>query len=316
MSEFNIHSESVDVEEIMDQIRSRIREKRGIDYTEEQIREMANVKLEQFLEPGKVRSDLLEHYKRRGDKRNEELPPRPDLFEFDPDIIYRSSRGITGRLIHGIRRLLNPLLKLFFNPTPVVHALHLQGKINESLTAQFEHTSAKLAARSEFDALTYELLNNLVVEMTRLSIDMKNHKMRVESIASRLDFDERRAKALEEVVQYRNSSGTASGEKTVTGEPSNPERRRRRRRRPRRRPGVEPGIDAKTSESTATDADQSVSNTPDGSITTKTDGQQHDYDGESSISKPKTDNTGADSSDAASEKKHEGLGPKDNQTES
>ena len=316
MSEFNIHSESVDVEQIMDQIRSRIREKRGIDYTEEQIREMATVKLEQFLEPDKVRSDLLEHYKRRGEQRNEELLPRPDLFEFDPDIIYRSSRGITGRLIHGIRRLLNPLLKLFFNPTPVVHALHLQRRINESLTAQFEQTSAKLAARSEFDALTYELLNNLVVEMTRLSIDMKNHKMRVESIASRLDFDERRAKALEEVVQYRNSSSTGSTEKTVTGETSNPERRRRRRRRPRRRPGVKPGIDERNSESTTTNVNQSVSNSPDLETATKTNGEQKELDTRSSISKPEADNARTDSSDTESGKQRQDLVAKDDQTES
>ena len=46
-------------------------------------------------------------------------------------------------------------------------------------------------------------MHNLVVEMTRASIDVKNMKMRVESIASRLEFNERRARALEAVVQYR-----------------------------------------------------------------------------------------------------------------
>ena len=51
--------------------------------------------------------------------------------------------------------------------------------------------------------LFYEVLHNLVVEVTRASIDVKNMKMRVESIASRLEFNERRARALEAVVQYR-----------------------------------------------------------------------------------------------------------------
>ena len=46
-------------------------------------------------------------------------------------------------------------------------------------------------------------MHNLVLEMTRASIDVKNMKMRVESIASRLEFNERRARALEAVVQYR-----------------------------------------------------------------------------------------------------------------
>ena len=57
MPEFTIRSESVDVEQIMDQIRTRIRGKRGVDYTEEQLRELAAVKLERFLDPRGVRSD-------------------------------------------------------------------------------------------------------------------------------------------------------------------------------------------------------------------------------------------------------------------
>ncbi len=51
MSDFNVRSDTVDVEQIMRQIRSRIREKRGVDYTEDEIRELANVKLEKFLDP-------------------------------------------------------------------------------------------------------------------------------------------------------------------------------------------------------------------------------------------------------------------------
>ena len=62
MSDFNVRSDSVNVEQIMEQIRSRIREKRGVDYTEQQIRELAAVKLEKFLDPEVVRSDLLEHF--------------------------------------------------------------------------------------------------------------------------------------------------------------------------------------------------------------------------------------------------------------
>src|SRR5690606_26113647 len=59
MAEFSIRSDSVDVEQIMKQIRGRIAEKRGVDYTEEQIRELANVRLEKFLDPKNLRSDLL-----------------------------------------------------------------------------------------------------------------------------------------------------------------------------------------------------------------------------------------------------------------
>ena len=215
MAEFEIKSDSVDVKRVMEQIRRRIREKRGVDYTEQQIHELASVKLEQFLDPQCVRSNLVEHFQRG-------TPPPCAVFEFDEDTIYASSRGQLGKLIRLIRRLARPFVKLLFNPDPIVFALQRQVKINE-----------RFVAREELQALNYEVLNNLVVELTRLSIDLKNHKIRVESVAGRLDFDERRARALESVVQSRlpqpiegaevqdgdNASSSGSG------------RRRRRRRR-------------------------------------------------------------------------------------
>ena len=233
MSEFNIESESIDVEQIMAQIRARIAEKRNEDYTEEQIRELATVKLDRFLDPSSVRSGMLEFYQKRLKEKEEALrqtPEAPPSFEFDPDIIYRSSRGAAGRILYAIRKLLNPLLKFFFNPVPIVHALTVQQQINER---QAKVISQMVRAQTEFieiAALNYEVMNNLVVEMTRLAIDMKNHQMRVESVAGRLDFDERRARALEKVVKYREDTPT-------TAESGNaPEKRRRRRRRGRRRP--------------------------------------------------------------------------------
>jgi hypothetical protein len=48
-------------------------------------------------------------------------------------------------------------------------------------------------------------MHNLVLETTRMSIELKNLKMRVESLTSRLEFNERRARALESVVAYKPS---------------------------------------------------------------------------------------------------------------
>ena len=270
MAEFNIQSDSVDVTRIMEQIRQRIREKRGRDYTEQQIRELATVKLERFLDPQQVRSDLVEHYRQLKPPtaldpvRPYERPgPPPEPFDFNEHTIYASSRGTMGKLIRLIRKLLNPLLKLFVNPTPVVFALSRQAEINawtlqllqqqtdlaERVTKQFEQAGAKFAAREELDALNYEVLNNLVVEMTRLSVDMKNHRSLVESVAGRLDFDERRARALESVVQRRSPppSPSEDGELASSTESGRP---RRRRRRPRRRPGATTTSDSETNSNT------------------------------------------------------------------
>lgn len=227
MSDFSVRSDAVDVEQIMRQVRSRIREKRGVDYTEDEIRELASVKLERFLDPKGVRSDLLDQYRKR-----REAATTARNFAFEDTTLYESSRP----LLRAIRKLLNPILKLFFNPTPVVEALHIQSKLNDNY--------------NQAEALYYELIHNLVLETTRLGIEVKNLKMRVESMSSRLDFDERRARALEGVVQYRPgtvaplqppANGTSSGPSASTGAgggPNDADRRlRRRRRRGRRRPG-------------------------------------------------------------------------------
>src|SRR6476620_923887 len=179
MAEFNVRADEVNVEQIMHQIRARIREKRGVDYTEEQIQELAKIKLEKFLDPRGVRSDLLEHFRRTAAT---DIPPN---FEFDDQTLFRSGNPFVAFM----RRLLMPVLKLFFSPNPLIQALHRQVAINRYLM--------------EGDALFYELMHNLVVEMTRTGIEVNNMKMRVESIAGRLDFNERRARALEAVVQYK-----------------------------------------------------------------------------------------------------------------
>jgi hypothetical protein len=256
MTDFTVTNDSVDVEQIMRQIRARIREKRGVDYTEDEIRELAGVKLERFLDPKGVRSDLLEQYRRR-----REAVTTARNYAFEDTTIYESSRP----LLRAMRTLLNPILKLFFNPNPLIEALHIQSKLNESY--------------NQAEALYYELIHNLVLETTRLGIEVKNLKMQVESMSSRLDFDERRARALEGVVQYRPGAvaplqppaggGTPGSVQASSLDNAGAERRnRRRRRRGRRRPGAPggmPGGERPASDGAAGAESQSASAPRDGS---------------------------------------------------
>jgi hypothetical protein len=186
VADFNVRSDAVNVEQIMEQIRSRIREKRGVDYTEEQIRELATVKLQKFLDPRGVRSDLLDQFRRAQPLHQ---PPALPNYAFEDGTLFDSHRGA----LRFIRRLLKPILKLFFNPNPLIQALHIQSRVNSMLNER----EARLEAT---ESLYYELIHNLVVETTRLGIEVKNLTMRVESMSSRLEFSERRARALESAV--------------------------------------------------------------------------------------------------------------------
>ncbi len=268
MSDFTIRSESVDVDQIMKQIRTRILEKRGADYTEEQIRELATVRLEKFLDAKNLRSDLLEQFRKSRPAVNTEPPRIEAPYAFDDQTLFASHRGP----LRTIRKLLMPILKLFFNPNVLNQILHTQAQFNVDLLKRESRRKIEFdRSRAEWNALYYEVLHNLVLETTRMGIEVQNLRMKVDSLSSRLDFSERRVRALEGVVQYRPevirvaerrdsgdgeqppapaASGGGSFEGFVpagSGQPSQGDgsgRRRRRRRRGRRNqgaPGQAPG---------------------------------------------------------------------------
>jgi hypothetical protein len=253
MGEFNVRSDSVDVDDIMRQIRARIREKRGADYTEQELQQLAQVKLERFIDPKGIRSDLVQQF-----RRHAATSPSLPNFAFGEDTLYETHRG----LVATFRKLLRPILKLFFNPDRLTSALHIQSQVNEQ-------AQERLARQEAREALTYEVIHNLTVEVTRLGIETHNLKMRVESLSSRLDFSERRARSMEGLTPARPPqpqrpssgrppAGTPAAVQPAAGTPDAPgpvgapaggrpdapggseeaggERRRRRRRR-RRRPG-------------------------------------------------------------------------------
>jgi len=191
MTDFSVRSDNVDIEQIMRQIRSRIREKRGADYTEQEIRELAEVKLEKFLDPRGIRSNLVQEF-----RRNRVITPAPATVGIGDIDVFGSPRAI----LQSVRKLLSPILRLFFSPTPMVHAINTMQKQQNDVNAEFHRGFRQ---REEMDPLYYEVIHNLVVELTRLSIENQNLKMKVESLSSRMDFDERRARALETVVAYK-----------------------------------------------------------------------------------------------------------------
>jgi hypothetical protein len=241
MADFNIRTDAVDVEQIMRQIRARIESKRGVDYTEQQIQELASAKLERFLDPKGIRSDLVEQFRRVRDTKLEAFTLDQELRTgFDAEMLYGTHRGI----LRTMRRLLNPILKLFFNPNTLIHAIHKQSGINALFEAQFQFLRHKTQQRDEVDVLYYELVHNLVLELTRVGIENRNLKMRLESLSSRMDFDERRARALETVVQYRPGTGPAREPQQARSRPPQDERPYQQQPRPAPPPAPDQPADA------------------------------------------------------------------------
>ena len=173
---FEIRSEDVDVEAIMRSIRKRIEEKRRGLYTEEEIREIANHRLDAVLDAHEFNSDFISDFRAEPSRWN---------FQFGADTVYRSSRGAVGRVLGLVRGALRPIQKLFWNPNPMIAALSRQSDLN---------------------AYYVQLLHNLAVEITKLNLEVQDLKNRNLQIQGRLEFQARREKTLEEMVVYRDDA--------------------------------------------------------------------------------------------------------------
>jgi hypothetical protein len=256
MADSSLRADPLNVEQIMEQIRARIREKRGVDSAEREIQEQATATLAAFLDPAAAHADLIDQLRKV--QPAYEAPQLP-AYEFEDSTLYESTRG----LLTAIRRLLNPILKLFFNPNPLIRALNVQSKVN---AINAEREAKREAMRLVSEQRQYELLHNLMVEMTRTTIETKNLRMRVESVASRLEFNERRTRGLESAMPHRAGDAAAAAAErpsrgpaptpapppqgpqpapqpastmpgTAPGQPGEGQRSRRRRRRRGRRGG-------------------------------------------------------------------------------
>ena len=292
--------DQVDVEQIMREIRNRISQRHGIELSTQQIQDLAARRLEAILEPRNINPTLLEQLRKGAATPPDPLPQAPDGDNpIADDAIYEGSP-----VVRFFRRLFHPLLKLLFNPAPIVRALQVQ--------AQRNRAAAKRGAdlerhQTEWNALHYQILQRLVTEVSRASIEMQALSQRVESLAARVDFTDRRVRTLEgvptparaprpqEAAPAAAASPSAAPAETA-GTPHAPApaadapRRRRRRRRGRR--GSTPGMDTG---SNATPAQPGI---PDDTGDLD-DGDEDETIGELPVAEPTAENVVAEAARAA-----------------
>ena len=255
-------TERVDVEQIMREIRGRISQRSGVDLSNQQIQELAARRLEAVLDPRSIKPGLLDELRRSAGERPSQAEPataQPPLF--DEVLLYDSPNG----LLRFLRKLLNPILRLLINPTPIAHALAVQGRLHAEAATRAADQERRQA---EWNALHYEILQRLVRESARGSLEAESLAHRVESLGAKVDFNDRRVRGLEgtqvrvprqtdastPAVAIPGPTPTATQSSTpIPEEPGTPPaegqstpgsdgtRRRRRRRRGRRGAGIAAG---------------------------------------------------------------------------
>jgi hypothetical protein len=242
-------ADQVDVEQIMRDIRARISQRHGIELSPQQIQDLAARRLESILDPRTVSPTLIEQLRKGASVAPDPLRPSSEAdYSFNENAIYDTDSGF----VRFFRRLLNPLLKLLFNPAPIVAALQTQARVNREAAARVVESERRQA---EWNALHYQILQRLVTEVSRVTIEMQALNARVESLGARVDFNDRRVRSIEAAPAPNRSpreraeiaspppaaaenaapAAEAAGPPSIpSAQPSDSSRRRRRRRRGRR----------------------------------------------------------------------------------
>jgi len=177
---FEIEGKDVDVERIMRSIRQRIEEKRQGLYSDEEIREIAEHRLDAVLDAHEFNSDFIADFRAQPGRWN---------FSFGPQTLYLSSRGALGQLLERVRGLLKPVQKLFWNPNPMISALSRQASLN----SYYVH-----------------VLHGLALELTKLNLEVQDLRNRNLQLQGRLELLARREKTLEDMVVYRDDAEAAT----------------------------------------------------------------------------------------------------------
>ncbi|HEY3158817.1 MAG TPA: hypothetical protein VGJ78_07645 [Vicinamibacterales bacterium] len=260
-------NDRVDVEQIMREIRARIAQRSGVDLSNQQIQELAARRLEAILDPRGLKPELLDQLRRAAGERTVPVDAAPPAaaqsYPFDEATLYDSPNGF----LRFLRKLFNPLLRLLFNPTPIAHALAQQSRLNTDL---LQREAERDRRQAEWNALHYELLQRLALDASRVSVESQSLSMRVESLGTKVDFNERRVRTMEGAQARPSRPQESSQAAQQTAAPSVPasevapqppaegqpagetSRRRRRRRRGRRGPGAGVPADAAVNAPAAT----------------------------------------------------------------
>jgi hypothetical protein len=181
---FEVGADRMEIARLLADVYKRIEERKGRLYTEEELRYISERALQGVLDARDLRGDLLEEFRSRDAQWN---------YSFDPETLFRSSRGLVGRALETVRRLLRPVQRLFWNPNPMISALSRQSDLNR---------------------VYVHLLHNLVLELSRLALDVQELRSRNLELTGRLEALARREKTLEGMVAYRE---TESKDETGSG---------------------------------------------------------------------------------------------------
>lgn len=198
MSTFEIDDPEIDVEALEKRIREAIEKKRGVRFTDDDLNELR----QQKVEPLPRRDDLPGGWLEEMAEVRSTLPeisPPPGVDIHAPVALYETgSKGLRGLVLGLLRRLMRPFYRSTSNIESVV------GGIVEGINVQGSWAGQSMSAMTgqleRWRARDLHLLHNLVYELTSLNLEIERTKDRINELNRRLDALAERESALERLA--------------------------------------------------------------------------------------------------------------------
>lgn len=205
--EFISVNKEIDVVQIMDTIKKRIREKKesGVLRQSEidEIVDMELLPLPDFLEVPNVYEPHLYPGEAQARPGKKEFHPMEVTFEVEEG---SGIRGLVKKVLIKIRKILFPLVRFMVRPIYNELKQFNVERFNENAHNIFDNTEEiayykHLVLQSkEYIKLLHNAFNNLITESSKLKIDHELLKTKIKVLEDKLEFLENRERAIEKQI--------------------------------------------------------------------------------------------------------------------
>jgi hypothetical protein len=205
--EFISANKEIDVVQIMDTIKKRIREKKesGVLKQSEidEIVDMELLPLPDFLEVPNVYEPHLYPGEDRARPGKKEFHPMEVKFEVEEG---SGLRGLVKKTLLKIRKILFPLVRFMVRPIYNELKQFSVDRFNENAHNIFKNTEEiayykhLVLQGKEYIKLLHNALNNLITESSKLKIDHELLKTKIKVLEDKMEFLENRERAIEKKI--------------------------------------------------------------------------------------------------------------------
>lgn len=189
----------IDVEQIMNSIKERIREKQNSGIlTQEKIEEIENLELISIPDFNEIPNVYEPNLYPPASSQSSKPPFQPFQLSYE-DEGGSGVRGLVKKTLKVFRKVFSPFIRFFSRPIYNELKQFTVDRYNENSRLIYEFDRSAFYSK-EYIRILHNALSNLIHETTKLKVDQEMLKTRIKVLEDKVEFVENRERAIEKKV--------------------------------------------------------------------------------------------------------------------